>query len=221
MTPDDPRTPEAELVTGLRAGEPKAVREFLERTHHPVWCMAARVSSDPDTRRDWSHEVMLGVLHDVKVGRFEYRGPGSFWGWFRKRAYFRLLDEYRRGRLVHEREAPGGSPDELPDAGPLTGAEDPADELERTEIRSAVERCLDRLENENQRRALEGLLWEDLPYEAIARRLEAPLNTVRAWIRRGRLALRKCLVDSLGLQPGESANPFSGRGPEAGGQERP
>jgi len=40
-------------------------------------------------------------------------------------------------------------------------------------------------------------------------------------IRRGRLALRKCLVESLGLQPEGLADPFSGRGPEAGGQERP
>jgi RNA polymerase sigma-70 factor (ECF subfamily) len=205
---------EERLVRGLAGSDPAAVREFLERTHHPVWCMAARVASDPETRRDWSHEVLLGVLRDLELGRFEYRGPGSFWGWFRKRAYFRLLDEYRRSRKVTEREMPGGAPTDLSGPGELTGSEDPARELERTEIRAAVEACLEKLPNPNQRRALEGLLWDDLSYEDIAARLSAPLNTVRAWIRRGRLALRKCLVVSLGLQPGGSGDPFSERGPE-------
>jgi RNA polymerase sigma-70 factor (ECF subfamily) len=209
-----PDTPEEQLVEGLLAQRPAAIREFLQRTHHPVWCMAARVSSDLETRRDWSHEVLLGILHDLDLRRFQYRGPGSFWSWFRKRAYYRLLDEYRRGRLRGEREAATGGTEELPELKRLVGGEDPETELERTEIRSAVERCLEKLENPNQRRALEGLLWEDLPYQAIATRLEAPLNTVRAWIRRGRLALRKCLVGALGLQPGGGDDPFSGRDPE-------
>ncbi|MEZ5065696.1 MAG: sigma-70 family RNA polymerase sigma factor [bacterium] len=207
---------EERLVRGLSSGDDDAIRHFLERTHHAVWCMAARVATDPDVRRDWSHEVLLGILHDVKVGRFEYRGPGSFWGWFRKRAYFRLLDEYRRRRLHLEREAPGGDPSELPEPTAWTAHENPEDEFERVRLRAAVEQCLEGLANADQRAALEGLLFEDLPYDAIATRLAAPLNTVRAWIRRGRLALRKCLVETLGLQPEGSADPFSNRKPDAG-----
>ena len=206
MTPRDERT----LVESIAAGDPEAVSEFLERTHHPVYCMAARLAADPETRRDWAHDVILGVLEDLERGRFEYRGPGSFWAWFRKRAHYRLLDAYRRSRLILERERPAGDPHDLPvgDEAPSPGAwrgwvgTDPAEELERVEVQSALEGCLRGLANDDHRRALEWLLFHDLAYEEIARRADVPLNTVRAWIRRGRLALRRCLVVALDLGPG-------------------
>ena len=204
-----PERSEEELVRGVAAGDDVVVREFLTRTHHPVWCMAARLRVGPELRQDWTHDVLLGVISDLERGRFEYRGPGSFWGWFRKRAYFRLLDQYRKTRLHWQRESPAGEPGELPEPRAWTGGEDPQEELHRTELRAGVEACLEKLPNENQRRALEALLWEEAPYEAIATRLEAPLNTVRAWIRRGRLALRKCLVATLGLQPPADLDPSS------------
>jgi RNA polymerase sigma-70 factor (ECF subfamily) len=163
--------------------------------------MACRLARDPETRRDWSHEVLLGILEDLELGRFEYRGPGSFWAWFRKRAYFRLLDAYRRSKVRETRESPAGGTLDLPESWTMPGA-DPADELHRTMTRSAVEACLERLDNRDHRHALRLLLFEDLSYEAIAERLDAPLNTVRAWIRRGRLQVRTCLVKSLGLLEG-------------------
>jgi RNA polymerase sigma-70 factor (ECF subfamily) len=222
---DPPRRDERALVEGLLARDGAALSEFLERTHHPVYCMAIRLSGDPETRRDWAHDVLLGILADLERGRFEYRGPGSFWGWFRKRAHFRLLDAYRRDRLVTDRESPRGGAEELSEntgrdgtsaAWPIGGAvEDPLEELHRVEIRAALERCLEALPNEDHRRSLELLLFRDLPYEEVARTLEVPLNTVRAWIRRGRLAVRRCLVESLDLlrqsQLSRPDDPSSGR----------
>jgi RNA polymerase sigma-70 factor (ECF subfamily) len=204
-TGPDAARDEHRLVDGLLANHPHSVNEFLERSHHPVYCMACRLSRDPDSRRDWSHDVLLGILDDLARGRFEYRGPGSFWAWFRKRAYYRLLDEYRRSKRTRERESPQGGTLDLPEGSPLR-EHDPAEELRRTLTRSALEACLDRLENRDHRRALDLLLFQDLAYEAIAERLGAPLNTVRAWIRRGRLQMRRCLVESLAMLERESAD---------------
>ncbi len=227
VSPSDERT----LVEGIAAGDPEAISEFLERTHHPVYCMAARLASDPETRRDWSHDVLLGILEDLERGRYEYRGPGSFWAWFRKRAHFRLLDAYRSSRLTSERERAAGAPQDLPTGSHASlsaawagwggrGQTDPAEEMERIEVQSAVERCLRGLTNDDHRKSLELLLFHDLAYEEIARRSDVPLNTVRAWIRRGRLALRRCLVLALHLAPGAQLpaadDPSSSRGrPEA------
>ncbi len=194
---------ERELVEGLLAGDAHAVGEFLERSHHPVYCMACRISRDPETRRDWSHDVLLGVLDDLARGRFEYRGPGSFWAWFRKRAHYRLLDSYRRSKQILVRESPQGGTFDLP-ADSRATEHDPEQEMQRTLLRSSLESCMDRLENRDHRRALELLLFEDLTYETIAERLDAPLNTVRAWIRRGRLQIRRCLVESLHLLEGKA-----------------
>lgn len=198
MTTEPRAEDERVLVDGLLAKDAAAVAEFLRRTHHPVYCMACRIAGDAPMRRDWSHDVLLGILDDLELGRFVYRGPGSFWAWFKKRAYFRLLDRARRARLTREREAPVGGVDDLPESF-APESEDPSMTMERIEERSAVEACLSRLENRDHRRALDLLLFEGLAYEAIAEILEAPLNTVRAWIRRGRIQLRRCLVKSLGL----------------------
>lgn len=194
---------EKQLVDGLLAGESRAISDFLDRTHHPVFCMACRLTGDPDLRRDWAHTTILGVLEDLKRGRFVYRRPGSFWAWFRKRAHFRLLDQYRLQQRIARREvaAEGDGGDLVADA--PGHAVDPADAMERIELLGALEECLGRLANLQQRRALALLLLEDMPYQDIAEAMAAPLNTVRAWIRRGRLDLRRCLAQALGLDLAE------------------
>jgi RNA polymerase sigma-70 factor (ECF subfamily) len=198
-SPVDPDREEFEyrLAEGLIAGRPEAVRCFLERVHHPVFCMAARLTRDRETRRDWTHAVLLAILDDLGHGRFEYRHPGSFWAWFRKRAHYRLLDQYRLQRRVEGREQPESA--HAAEFLAACGAADPAAEFERVELRAALEECLERLRNLDQRRALRLLLIDDETYESIAAAMPAPLNTVRAWIRRGRLQLRACLAASLGI----------------------
>lgn len=189
---------EAELVSGLIAGQAAAVGAFLDRTHRAVFCMAGRFTRDAGQRSDWSHEVLLGILEDLRRQRFTYTRPGSFWAWFRKRAYYRLVDQYRLQRRQWERQ--GGGPGAGPvDPDLLAGAEDPSQELERAEMRAALEGCLDKLPSVPQRRALEMLLFDEMDYQSIADALDAPLNTVRAWIRRARIAVRRCLARQLKL----------------------
>lgn len=200
LPPDPDRArDERRLVTGLLAGEREAIREFLSRTHHPVWCLAARVARDPDERRDWAHDALLGILDDLQSGRFEYRRPGSFWAWFRTRVYFRLLDARRRARAREKREI--AQEETAPDLAAFGVGHDPHEELERVQLAAAVEDCLERIEHPDQRRALRLLLAQELPYQEIAGVLAAPLNSVRVWILRARIALRRCLAARWGILP--------------------
>ncbi len=195
------RLDESALVRGLQQESPDALRDFVERTHLPLWYMAGRLTFDPDRRRDWSHDVLLGILDDVRSGRFEYRGPGSFWGWFRKRAYFRLLDLERRRRQLERREQQADDPERDP-LEHFCVEHDPGEELDRAGFLSALEACLSALEHPMHRQALSLRLFDELAYEEIATRLSAPLNTVRAWIRRARLAVRQCVAQALGWPAG-------------------
>jgi RNA polymerase sigma-70 factor (ECF subfamily) len=192
----DTAAEERNLAEGLCAGEHGAVARFLARTHHPVFCLACRLTHDPDLRRDWTHSVLLGVLEDLRQGRFTWRHPGSFWSWFRKRAYFRLLDEHRRRRLRVARESTDESLQALVE---IAGGDDPAAEAERAELRAALEVCLESLPNPEHRRALALFLLEDAAYAEVAECLRAPLNTVKTWIHRGRVLVRRCLAERLGL----------------------
>jgi RNA polymerase sigma-70 factor (ECF subfamily) len=198
---------EEQLVTGLLAGRTEAIARFLGRTHHPVFCMAGRLTRSSEQRRDWSHEVLLGILEDMRRGRFAYTRPGSFWAWFRKRAYYRLLDLLRQERRRGERESTTDACGEARDLDLFTGGEDPLAELERAETLHAIEQCLDKLPNAEQRHAVTLLLLEEMDYQAIAAALGAPLNTVKTWIRRGRIAVRRCLTVALHLEGPAGATP--------------
>ncbi|MEZ4386074.1 MAG: RNA polymerase sigma factor [Candidatus Krumholzibacteriia bacterium] len=191
---------ERALVAGLQAKETWARRVFFERAHDAVYAHACRLTRDVDLRRDWTHDVLLRLVEDVAVGRFEYRRPGSFWAWFRIRTPYLLLDCLRAWRRLVSHELPahddaGG----VPHRGDPPAPDDPSSDLESLEIAVAVAVCLGGLANLDQRQALTLLLYEELSYEEIATALGRPLNTVRTDIRRGRLALRECLARQLEL----------------------
>ncbi len=196
---------ERALVEGLQACDARTREAFLRATHHPVYCLACRVTHDPDLRRDWAHSALLGILADVEQGRFVFRHAGGFWSWFRKRAYFRLLDERRRHLRQQSRErASGPAGEEAPDLAEFGVESDPGGELERIELAAAVEDCLSRIAAEKPRRALALMLGQELDHAAIAEALSAPANSVRVWVMRGRIALRRCLADRWGIAaPGD------------------
>jgi len=60
-----------------------------------------------------------------------------------------------------------------------------------------MEEGLDGIENPEQRRALWLLLDQELSYQEIADLMSAELNTVRSWIRRGRIAVRVFLASRI------------------------
>lgn len=198
MPGDVARHDEQALAAGLQAAAPWARSEFFVAAHDAVYAYACRLTRDVDLRRDWTHDCLLRLAGEVADGRFVYRRPGSFWAWFRTRAPFVVLDSLRKRRRQESREL-AAEPDggDFPDP---PAPDDPRLDLERLEILHAVNGCLDGLQNEDQRRVLALLLFEEMSYEEIAASVGRPLNTVRTDIRRGRLALRNCLVLRLGLE---------------------
>jgi len=200
--PRRPAWPEAELVAGLACGDGRAAAAFVDQAHDAVFAFARRCADDPDLCRDWTHDALLRMMDDVRGGAFEYRRPGAFWAWFRLRARGLVLEARRKEALHRRRERPGPEGD----APERPARDDPARDAEEAEAAAAVTACLEAMENRDQARALALRAVDDLPYDDIARIMDAPLNTVRAWIRRGRVALRRCLARRLDWpQPDEES----------------
>jgi len=188
---------EETLVAGLIHRDRTQVGIFLHRTHRPVYAMAARLTTDPNLRHDWSQDVLLRILQEMKKGNFVYRRPGCFWAWFQMRANFLLINFYQQHRKQNERLTMGEAGTALAEKIPWTRKRDPLHLMEEIEARHLVEECLDELSSDDQRRALYLFLFQDLTYREIARAMDASLNTVRSWILRGRITMRQKLAEKL------------------------
>ena len=64
--------------------------------------------------------------------------------------------------------------------------------VETSRDRARLEHCLERLEPK-RRSLIRAAFFDGLTYEDLAARIEAPLGSIKSWIRRGLLQLRECL----------------------------
>jgi RNA polymerase sigma-70 factor (ECF subfamily) len=71
-------------------------------------------------------------------------------------------------------------------------AASPAQAVQTATDRERLEHCLDRLEPK-RRSLIRSAFFDGLTYEELATRIEAPLGSIKSWIRRGLLQLRECL----------------------------
>ena len=68
----------------------------------------------------------------------------------------------------------------------------PAQAVETSKDRARLEHCLEGLEP-RRRSLIRAAFFDGLTYEELAARIEAPLGSIKSWIRRGLLQLRECL----------------------------
>lgn len=71
----------------------------------------------------------------------------------------------------------------------------PPEAIEQRQDERRLAHCMGRLDDE-PRRALQLAYYEGLTHEQLALRLERPLGTVKAWVRRSLLQLKGCLEAS-------------------------
>jgi RNA polymerase sigma-70 factor, ECF subfamily len=71
-------------------------------------------------------------------------------------------------------------------------AASPAQAVETSKDRARLEYCLERLEPK-RRSLIRAAFFDGMTYEELAARIEAPLGSIKSWIRRGLLQLRECL----------------------------
>lgn len=191
---------ERDLSDRLIESDPEAIATFYTLAHPSTFTTACGLTTDPTSARAWTESVLVGLLDDLKAGRFEWRQGGSFWSWIRQRGWFRMLDLYCRGV-----SAAGHSPGALDFIRERTGGGDPALEFERVGFRILLDGCIDQLAHEHHRRSLSLLLLDQASYPDIAQRMGVPLTTVHRWTKRARLLVRESLADKLGLRVASTA----------------
>lgn len=181
MTPVKP-DPIAPMLAQVAAGDRVALQRLYDATAAKLFGVCLRILSDRDDAEDVLQEVYLTIWR--RAGRFE-PGRASAMTWLSTIARNRAIDRLRaRGPLAHAEPV-----EELEIADDAPSAEA---RLQSADDAGRLQGCLGELDARTQA-VIRTAFFEGLTYDALARRMGAPLGTVKSWIRRGLARLKGCL----------------------------
>ena len=167
----------------IAQGDRNALRELYDATSAKLFGVCLRILSDREEAEDVLQEVYVTVWR--RADRYE-AARASVITWTSTIARNRAIDRLRA-------------------RGPLAKAE-PVDDLQIADDGQVgaeallvaagdvgrLHGCLSELD-ERTGAVIRTAFFEGVTYEALARRMDAPLGTVKSWIRRGLARLKGCL----------------------------
>ena len=168
------------LLERCGRGDRTAFRRLYDAQSARLYGQALRLTRQPQLAADAVHDAFLQVWQ--RSSRFD-PARGHAEAWLASLLRYRAIDILRR----RGRESYGVEPAEEPDTAP-----DALDQLVASTAGSELRRCLELLE-EGQRRVVLMAFVDGLSHSELATRLQAPLGTVKSWVRRALIGLRRCL----------------------------
>ncbi len=167
----------------LADGDRNALEEIYRATSAKLFGICLRILKDQKEAEDALQDVYLTLWRRADRYDPERASPISWLATFaRNRAIDRLrVGKVRSGSVPEEEAAP------VSDPAPLV--EDMLIDAERD---ARVHTCLETLD-ENARNAIRTAFFDGSTYAEIAEADDTPLGTVKSWVRRGMMKLRKCL----------------------------
>ncbi|MBU0604265.1 MAG: sigma-70 family RNA polymerase sigma factor [Gammaproteobacteria bacterium] len=177
---------EAALVACAR-GDQAALQRIYQAEGSRLLGVALRIVRRRDVAEDVLHDAFVRIWE--KASTFDAT-RGSARGW--------IYSIVRHGALNHVRNharevAADDSTFERMESDHASGAADPCRQVLLSSESGLLYDCLARLDAGKRSSILLAYL-EGCTHSEIASRLESPLGTVKAWIRRGLQALRECLA---------------------------
>jgi len=177
---------DAALIERIRGGDRAAFLGFYDRYSPLLFSVAARVLGDRKEAEDVLQDVMLVIWN--KSGEYNPQlGTLSSWAvaLTRNKALDRLRARTRRLRLIEEAAILAEDPD--------VSSSPSANEVVHGRERAQLLRDAMTVLPAEQRMAIELAFFTGLSQSDIATRLQQPLGTIKARIRRGMLRLREQL----------------------------
>lgn len=178
------------LIIDSQNGDLDAFNRLVLAYQDLVYSQAYRMMGEHQSAQDATQEAFISAFKKIK----SFRG-GSFRAWLLRIVTNSCYDEYRRRKRqpitdlepAIEEEDYFDSPDWLADT-----SESPEQAVQRSEIREAIENCLQHLSIDF--RSIVVLVdIQGLDYDEAAQVIGRPLGTVKSRLSRARLQMQKCL----------------------------
>ncbi|MDA3920250.1 MAG: sigma-70 family RNA polymerase sigma factor [Salinisphaera sp.] len=178
-----------EWLTATAAGDERAFQQLYGATSSHLYAVLLRILRSPDRAQDALQDAYIRVWQKADTYSPDRGAPLT---WLMSIARYRALDLLRRKRPeVAMPEEPDMIATLLEDEQSLS----PLEENENQQSLDAIRHCLGTLAPQ-QRDSVLLAYYEGLTHQELSARMDAPLGTVKSWIRRGLLRLRECLAES-------------------------
>jgi len=174
-----------QLLAAISGGDQRAFAQLYESCSSHLFGLLLRILQ----RRDWAEEALQDCFLKVWQKSETYEpSRGAPLTWLSTIARYRALDLLRMKRPEVEMPEEGEEP-------PMTLADpgqDPVDGAIEGEGIGKLRDCMRGLQDE-QRRSVLLAYYEGYTHQELAQAMQAPLGTVKSWVRRGLSRLRDCL----------------------------
>ena len=172
----------AGMIRGVAEGEAGALRRLYDAQASRLFGVAMAILRDRDTAADALHDAVVKIA--ARAAQFDpARGEAGAW----------LTAIVRHAALDLARARGRETPTDDPALGDSAVAPEALDRLLETQEADRLRDCLNTLEARNRQGILLAFV-HGLSHAQIAARLDLPLGTVKAWIRRGLARLKGCLA---------------------------
>ncbi len=182
---------EEELIPKAAKGDQDAFAQLLELHQGKVYGLTLRLTGSAEDAMELTQETFFNAWRGLP----NFHAESKFSTWLYRLATNAAIDFLRREKRRQAVTTVSISPDD--DEAPALDIPDrrftPQDELERQELRQAIQRGMAQLSDEH-RQVLTLREFSGLSYAEIAQVLGIEEGTVKSRIARARLALRKILL---------------------------
>jgi RNA polymerase sigma-70 factor (ECF subfamily) len=172
----------APLLAAVARGDRAALRAIYERQSVRLFGVANAILRDRDSAADALQDAFVSIAR--RAGQFDpQKGAAEAW----------LAAIVRHAALDIARKRGRETPTDDPTLGDQPVEADAFDRVAASAEGKRLHDCLAALEEKN-RQGIVLAFVHGLSHAQVAAKLDLPLGTVKAWIRRGLLRLRECLA---------------------------
>lgn len=168
------------LLAAVAGHDRSAFGELYDRTSAKLYGICRRMMASEADAEDVLHEAYLTVWRNA--GRFD-PSKASPITWLAVLTRNKAIDRLRRERSAEPMDAAA----EVADAGPSA-----IDVISDEQDRGRLAQCLEQIDDRT-RDLIRTAFFTGATYPELAADKAVPLATVKSWIRRGLLKLRRCL----------------------------
>ena len=170
------------LLVAVAQEDRRAFQELYEKISSRMFGLCLKLAKHQDLAEEALQDAFVQIWHRASEYHNDRGAPLS---WMMSIARYRTLD-LMRARKSRRSDGDDGL-DVIEDQ-----REGPLDRSLRSAGEQALTGCLDEL-SDSQRDSILLSYYRGLTHDELAVALSSPIGTVKSWIRRGLLALKRCL----------------------------